>query len=133
MGNRVAGLFVPCGHGGFADAFTKGWHHHSDGFCFRSFTADGGGLWGSSAFAYLCQERFHTDGAAFWGDDFGYGASHGAWHFNCDLIGFQLTEHFINRHEIAQFFEPCGNGGFGHRFAQSWDANFGGHGLILLT
>ena len=53
-------------------------------------------------------------------------------HFDGDLVGFQLAQHFIDGDGIAGFLEPGGDGGFGHGFAQRGHADFGRHGYYPL-
>ena len=83
-------------------------------------------------FADIGQQGVDADGVTFLSNNFAQGASYGAGHFDGDLIGFQLAEHFIHRDGIAGFLEPCGNGGFGDGFAQRGYAYFACHGLSFL-
>ena len=102
------------GGGGVFDVFANG--RHGGGNCGRcSF---GGCYCGGSTFGHNRQARACGHGGAFGGDDLGQNASNGAGHFDRNLIGFQLAQHFVYFHHIARLFEPCRYGRLSHAFAQ---------------
>ena len=105
---------------------------------FGLWLARGGcGCRGSSAAAGREHGKFCIGGhgAAFCGQNLAQNTGRRGGHFNADLIGFQLAQHFILGNSIANGLEPCGNGCLGDAFAQGWDQNVeaAGCGWRLLT
>ncbi len=82
-------------------------------------------------FVDLRQQGIGLDGRTFLGHDLGQDAGGRAGHLDRDLVGFQLAQHFIDRHGIAGLLEPCRDGRLGDGFAQSGHADFGTHRIIL--
>ena len=115
-GGCVLNIFASrCGSGG------SGSRSRSSRFRSRS---------GTFAFVDVCKESVNTNGVAFVCDDIAHHASSRRRHFDGDLIGFQLAQHFVNGDRITWFLEPSCDGGFGDAFAQSGHADFDAHGYF---
>ena len=107
--------------GGMGDIFAcAGGGGRRGGGCGR-----GGGHSGDSA-ADHGELAIGLHGCAFGGDDFAQDTGSGAWHLDRDLVGFKFAEHFILRHGVADFLEPCGNRRLGHAFAERGDHDIDG-------
>jgi hypothetical protein len=133
-GHGIARFLEPACHCGLAHTLAQGGNHHIHAFqAGGRFGRRGGGGRGSACppFRDHGQQRINANCLALGGDNLAQCAGNGRGHFNSNLVGFQLAEHFIHGHGIARLFEPGGHGGFGNTFAQSGDSNFGGHVLVI--